>query len=171
MKKLVGLFAILIGGWFWASPYYATYQLQAAVRQGDAARLASYVDFPAVRESLKSQLKAKALDELALDDTSNNLEALGGLVGSLLGAALIDSVVDTLITADGLALLIRSGHLESSDTGAEEPTIIDSWTVKHRDLSHFELRNTTATDPTVLIFERTGLEWKLVRVQIPKSLL
>ena len=166
MKKLVGLIVIIIGGWFWASPYYATYQLQDAVRQGDAARLASYVDFPAVRESLKAQLKAMALDE-----TSSNLEALGGLVGSLLGAALIDSVVDTLITADGLALLIRSGHLESTDTSTEESNIIDNWTVTHRDLSHFELRNTTATDPTILIFERIGLDWKLVRVQIPQSLL
>lgn len=171
MKKLVGLIVIIIGGWFWASPYYATYQLQDAVRQGDAARLASYVDFPAVRESLKAQLKAKALDELALDETSSNLEALGGLVGSLLGAALIDSVVDTLITADGLALLIRSGHLESTDTSTEESNIIDNWTVTHRDWRHFELRNTTATDPTILIFERIGLDWKLVRVQIPQSLL
>ena len=50
-------------------------------------------------------------------------------------------------------------------------TVILHWTVTHRDLSHFELRNTTATDPTILIFERIGLDWKLVRVQIPQSLL
>jgi Protein of unknown function (DUF2939) len=49
------VFLLLVYG---ASPYFSFWRFTVALRSGDTAALNARVDFPAVRESLKTQLAA-----------------------------------------------------------------------------------------------------------------
>ena len=60
MKKLVALviaLAVLVGGWWYASPLMALDGLRDAAQSGDQTDLEQRVDFPALRSSVKEQLR------------------------------------------------------------------------------------------------------------------
>jgi hypothetical protein len=52
-----GVVALLLIALYFASPILALHSLTQAAKAGDKVALAQKVDFPAVRESLKAQLK------------------------------------------------------------------------------------------------------------------
>ncbi|MET0517576.1 MAG: DUF2939 domain-containing protein, partial [Burkholderiaceae bacterium] len=56
LLALVPILALLS---VYASPYWALHQMRAAAAAHDAAALAGQVDFPALRDSLKSGLRLR----------------------------------------------------------------------------------------------------------------
>lgn len=50
--------AVLLVAGYAGSPFLAVHSLKGAAHKGDADKLSELVDFPAVRESMKSQLQA-----------------------------------------------------------------------------------------------------------------
>src|SRR5260370_1298387 len=83
---------LLLIGMYVASPWIAVSQLRGAAKAGDRDKLDRLVDFPAVRESLKSQLKAQMLLKTQSDpDLKNN--PFAGLAVLVL-PALVDRLVD-----------------------------------------------------------------------------
>jgi hypothetical protein len=80
-----------------ASPYVSFSRLTRAVQARDAAAISSRVDFPAVRASLKKQLVARFARETSGHKRWSNL-----------GPTLIDTIVDTYVTPDGIAALLSN---------------------------------------------------------------
>jgi hypothetical protein len=68
VAAIVVAIGLLWGGAYYGSPYWAVHQMQAAARAGEGDRLAGYIDFPAVRESIKSQLQAKLMKQMQNDN-------------------------------------------------------------------------------------------------------
>ena len=50
-------------GWILGSPYYTLWQMREAARANDADRLSAFVDYPALRADLKSEISAQDLPE------------------------------------------------------------------------------------------------------------
>src|SRR6476661_3616678 len=101
MRRLLIVLAALVAlaaGWWFGSPYWTLHQMQTAARQGDSARLSHFVDYPAVRENLKAQLRHEMLTQVPAEEQGNGLAALGTAIAS----AMIDPLIDTLVTPDGL---------------------------------------------------------------------
>ena len=105
---LITLLAVIAAGSYGAAPLITAWQIREAVRTGDTARLRDKVDWPSVRQSLKSSLgeTRRALDELA--------EAAGqpkpGLWQRLKAAALpylADPLIDRYVTAEGAPKLYK----------------------------------------------------------------
>jgi len=48
------LITVILGVGVFFSPHLAMYSIKSAANDGDAQKLASYVDFPAVKENLKA---------------------------------------------------------------------------------------------------------------------
>ena len=80
-----------------ASPYFSVWRFTAAIKSGDTAAINSRVDFPAVRASLKKQLIAR----FARASTSHKRWIN-------IGPTLIDTIVDTYATPDGIAALVSN---------------------------------------------------------------
>ena len=80
LKVFSGLLVLLIAGWWFASPYWVLYQVKQAVEENQLGKLSSYIDYPAVRQSLKSQLSQYLEQKWVL---SNALIRLSNLVRSL----------------------------------------------------------------------------------------
>ncbi len=100
---LVVLVVIALLGFGYASPYLALDRLKRAADARDAATVNQYVDFPALRESLKQQVTALLTRRLDSQSNGNPLAAIGAMIG----VALIGPLVDAYATPDGVAALLN----------------------------------------------------------------
>lgn len=90
-------------GYMYASPYLALNTLKRAADARDADTVDQYVDFPALRESLKQQVTGVLTRRLDAHNNGNPLAALGAMIG----VALIGPLVDAYATPDGVAALLN----------------------------------------------------------------
>lgn len=100
---LVVVVVIALIGYGYASPYVALDRLKRAADARDAATVNQYVDFPALRESLKQQVTALLARRLDVQSNGNPLATLGAMIG----VALIGPLVDSYATPDGVAALLN----------------------------------------------------------------
>lgn len=176
------LAALVIAGYF-ASPILALQGLTAAAKAGDKARLESAVDFPAVRESLKSQLKASMTRKLEEDPKlrDNPFAAFG----QMLLVGVVDKAVETYATPDAIANMVATNEPPKNIGATPGGPIVEqpqpevkkakSDTEVHYgyvDLDHFRAtyrdRKDGDQEPFGLVLERRGLfKWKLVKIELP----
>jgi hypothetical protein len=164
----LALFALAYG----ASPYVAVRGFVAAAKQGDAEKLRDSIDFPAVRADLKPQLTAAVTTRMERDPAMRG-NPLAGL-GAILMPSILDRMIDSVVTPDGIAALVRAGKVGHAETGSAPPHRVD-YGFHYVALNRFDVtlrRQGAAGDPVDLVFERRGLfAWKLVRIALPQSSL
>lgn len=102
----------------YASPYRALRNLKHAIDVRDAQTIDEYVDFPALRVSLKQQVTEELMRQINVRQRDNPLAIIGALVGS----ALIGPLVDAYATPDGVAALM-SGMPPSGQPGERPPEL------------------------------------------------
>lgn len=90
-------------GYGYASPYLALNRLKQAADARDAVTLNEYVDYPALRVSLKQQVGEMLQRRIQAQHSSNPLLMLGAVIG----AALIGPLVDAYATPEGVAALLN----------------------------------------------------------------
>lgn len=90
-------------GYAYASPYIAVKHMKAAADARDAATLNEYVDYPALRLSLKQQVGEMLERRVEGQHSSNPLLILGAVIG----AALISPLVDAYATPEGVTALLN----------------------------------------------------------------
>lgn len=100
---LIVVVVIAALGFAYASPYIALNNLKRAADARDVQTVNQYVDFPALRESLKQQVVGLLTRRLGERSNGNPLVALGAMIG----AALIGPLVDAYATPDGVAALLN----------------------------------------------------------------
>ena len=98
---LVVVVVIAVLGYGYASPYVALDRLKRAADARDVDTVNEYVDYPALRDSLK--LQVSGLLTRRLGHSGNPLAAIGAMIG----VALIGPLVDAYATPDGVAALLN----------------------------------------------------------------
>ncbi len=96
MKKIIGiglLIVFAVVGYAAAGPFLTLYQIASAVERQDSDKLARYVDFPALRASLKAQLGALVAKEAAARMKDSPFASLAAGLATNLAEGLVDSVV------------------------------------------------------------------------------
>ena len=93
---------VAVLGYAYASPYIAVKHMKAAADARDAVALNEYVDYPALRLSLKQQVGDELHRRVEGQHSSNPLLILGAVIG----AALIGPLVDAYATPEGVAALL-----------------------------------------------------------------
>ncbi len=173
MKKIsiliIGLL-VVIAGYLYASPYLALNSMKNAAEAQDAEKLSSYIDFPSVKQGVKDQVKAKFATEMMANGNDDGFEALG----SMFATAMIDPLVDGLITPEGIAAMMlakqEQGATESANTQEESndsdrleyETGYDSF-----DSFHVDINNEEGKEATKVILHRDGLSWKITNIDLP----
>jgi hypothetical protein len=174
MKKLVlvAVAALIIGvGAYAGSPYLAASNLKAAAVKGDADQIEANVDFPAVRDSLKSQMSAAMMQKLNSDPEMKDNPFAG--LGMMMMPAIVDRAVDAYVTPDGLAAVIRGSKpndAKGSD-GSTTPNIEYDYEWVSSDRFRVNLTNIQKQQSGLaLVFERRGVvSWKLIKVDLDDS--
>lgn len=102
---IAAVVVVCMVGTYFGSPYWAIHQMRAAGSAGQGDRVAEYVDFPAVRESLRTQITAMMAKRMEGVDKDNPFAAMG----KAFGTAMAGMVVDNLVTPEGLANMLAKG--------------------------------------------------------------
>lgn len=98
---LVALVAVVAAALF-GTPYYTLWRARDAANQRDADALSAYVDYPAVRESLKTSLHGEL--QRQMDKQGSNPF---GAIAAALGGWVSDRVVEALLTPEAVAAMLR----------------------------------------------------------------
>ena len=175
MRKLATVFALLVaaaGAYDYFSPHIALGGVKTAIQEGDAAALEERVDFPHLRENLKSQFNAVMLKETSSKLEDNPFGALAlGLVSKL-----VDGMVDAFVTPEGLARLSRGDRPQpgssrpdrASHTSSSSEELFAEARLTRDSLNRFSVwvPNEEVTE-TQFVFRRYGLRWKLTGIFLP----
>lgn len=172
MKKflpwLAGLVVIFLI-YLYASPYIALHNIKKAAEQGDADRLSGYIDFPSVKQSIKDQIKAALVEELVSNKEQDGFEALG----TMLATAMIDPLIDGLVTPDGVALMVQGEKLDfdlNNDMPEDKPKANNeevNYKARYLSFNRFKVQITDADDSEQsldVIMRRDWLSWKVTTI-------
>jgi hypothetical protein len=155
---LLLLVAVAVGGWVWGSPYLVVRAMEKAAEARDAETLSEYVDYPAVRRSMKGQLRQRFESEADAGEEA----ALGALVAT----GIADSIVDAAITPEGIRAIFAAGAVDGARD--RRPAELDARKMELRrdSLDRFRLVR-SGGQGGALIFALRGVEWKLVGIELP----
>lgn len=151
----------------WAgSPLMAAHALGQAAERRDARALERLVDFPALRQSVKAELRERRLAGLSArrDPLSR--------AGAWAGGALIGGAVEAAVTPRGLTtLLLLGGAGGRDDVEQERRSAPPGPTLGYRGPNTFAVGIGRATaqerPPITLLLKRRGLfGWKLEAVDL-----
>ena len=73
---LAVVFVVLAAAAYFGSPYWAIQQMRSVAQSGQGDKLVGYVDFPAVRESLKTQFTLMMSNKSVADDRTQRLRTI-----------------------------------------------------------------------------------------------
>jgi hypothetical protein len=97
--------------WYW-SPYLTMRKMQHAAASADADSFSDYVDYPALRDSLKGQISARMTRDLEKQADSGDGLAQGGALGSMLGLVMVDKIVDAVVRPETVMQAMQSGKVQ-----------------------------------------------------------
>ncbi|HEX4181137.1 MAG TPA: DUF2939 domain-containing protein [Caulobacteraceae bacterium] len=162
--------ALVFGAAYFGSPLLSLHDLQRAARNGDRDRMDQLVDFPKVRENLKSKFDAYVLQSMRSDPNMANNPFVG--LGALIVPALTDRAIDNYVTPDGIAAVVNNAtppKLNATDAAAPSPAASPvNFSPSFADLDHFNVALSRSDSPGAILtltLERHGLfGWKLTRI-------
>lgn len=105
---VVAALAAIAAYWHW-SPYLAMRELRAAALAGDGDKVAEYVDFPSLQNSLKAQLKLRAAEAMGSSTPRTGAAAAGAALGAAMGAALMDRAIEAMVTPEAVRKMVALG--------------------------------------------------------------
>ena len=169
-RSLLPLFSLalcLAAAWLFFAPYLTYRKLQRAAERGDVATLERVVDFPALRTSIKDNVRSSIARGIPGD---------GGLMGALGGAlagAMVSPIVDAAVTPAGIAALTEGDDPRDGEDGEKDDSRsnqrvergyegLNQWVVSYRDRE-------SGREQVALIMRRDGLGWKLTGVRFGRD--
>ena len=156
----------IVAGTYCLSPHLFLRSLSNAVINENAASIEADVDFEAVRDGLKEQLglllAEQALGKVRKHASRNNF-------ASLILPSLGNSVIDAVATPTGMVAILRQ-RVPQTGQGNHRPSMWrghSSWI----NLDHFRASYSNKLHPdeeiAVTLERQHGLQWKLVRLDLP----
>jgi Protein of unknown function (DUF2939) len=163
----VAVLAGVVGGCYWLSLVASLRGLEAGIRERDVVKLEKYIDWPRVREQIRSELQAFVMTQVFNDAKMGEEGGLASSIGTLLAGtvapAMIDRVVDGLVTPQSLVRLLAARPRSEPPelTFAREGfTDFDEYTLL--------LGTSAPAHPRIrAILRRDGITWRVVRVVFP----
>jgi hypothetical protein len=164
--------AVLLLVAYIVSPYWTVHQIRGAAQEGRGDQLVAYVDFPAVRESIKGQLASAMAARMNAQAKQAPLASLG----QALATQVMGGFVDAMVSPEGLSTLIRSGKIPrtpfntkttSTNDEPREPRVRQGYA----GLNTFEaalVDRESGQDLMSATLSRQGLfSWKLTALNLP----
>jgi hypothetical protein len=154
-RWLIGLAAFAAGlgaTWYFASPWWTLRGMKQAAEAGDTQALSAYIDYPAVREDVRRQVRERYAGG-------------GSLESRLLRGVVAEGIVEAVVRPEGLKAALVAGSMVRSPLAMRAEDVA----MRRDGLDEFRLANRSG-EGAELVFHRHGLGWKLAGVQLPKKL-
>lgn len=152
----------------YATPYLTVQQMRSAAAAHDAEKLAGYVDFPALRDSLKTGVQARLAGQ---DRHAGGEPTPASAMGAAVAGALLGPLVDQLITPEALGRLLQGQSPAGALLpGEARPAALETH-MGYESPGRFVLsvrKQGEDEDPVDLVLRRDGLlGWKLAELRLP----
>ncbi len=173
-------FAIVVAVWFYSTPYLALVGMRSSAQNRDAKTFCSYIDFPVLKDNLKSELNAKMLVEMNKDQTMKSNPFSG--LALVMGPAIINNMVDAYISPAGVERLFNGDYNQNAPSPSGQPPAVATQTFNSDFMNKEKGEVTTGYESlnefvvaykpksgsgSKLIFERRGLwNWKLINIKM-----
>jgi hypothetical protein len=146
--------------WYFESPAWTLKGMKDAAESHDADALNGYIDYPALRDSLKAELMARMTVE------AQKHKSRFGALGMAFGSAMMEPMIDGLVSPAGMRAALLATRLENAPPAASALHVPKEPVIVRRNFSEFLL---TANDRpnSGLVFKRHGLSWMLSGVELP----
>lgn len=168
-RKVLAVVGVLFAAYVVATPYITVHQMKSAAERRDGDALSEHIEFPSVRQSLKGQMNAMFMKELAKDDIKDNPFAA---LGAAFAGVMVDKMVEAYITPAGITQLMtgeKPAPKESGKSGgsASRKPLSDA-TMSYESLDKFVVTVKSNTDEEgKFVLRRRGIGWKLTEILIP----
>jgi len=170
---LAGLLGLLLLLCLFASPYLTLQQMRQAAQAQDAQSLSEHVDWPSLRDSLKTGVQARLAQQ---DLNPQGQPSRAAVWGAAVAGALLGPMVDRLITPESLSRLLQgqgpgAAALASAQAASEPAAQALEWSSHFEGINRFvfSVRKPGADEePIHLVLRREGLvSWKLAELRLP----
>lgn len=146
--------------WYFESPAWTLKGMNDAAQSHDADALNAYIDYPALRESLKAELMTRMTAEAQKDRSGF------GALGMVVGSAMMGPMIDGLVSPSGMRAALLANREESTAPAASALHVPKEPVIVRRNFSEFLV--TAKNRPNSgLVFKRHGLSWMLGGVELP----
>ncbi|MBJ6984588.1 DUF2939 domain-containing protein [Luteimonas sp. MC1750] len=182
---IVAAVLLALLAWTASGPWRAVAGIRQAVDAGDARALARYVDFPALRASLKPQVQDRIVRAAGVEAQTGPFAAFGLTVATGLAGGLVDAMV----TPTGLAALMEGRKVWErasnepprsravTGTGATGSARADAAAasataprLRYESLSRSSAIVTLDDGSALtLVLTRQGLRWRLSEIRLPPA--
>ena len=105
--------SVVTGCYAFASPWLALRDLTQAFEDQDTRKIEKLVDFPELREDIKVTAKAVMMKSAAIELEGNPFAAMGIMMAN----AIIDPIIDQVVSPAGLHLLFSAGEFSGGTDG------------------------------------------------------
>lgn len=182
LKLGIAALCVSAGAAYWYySPLIALHQMRTAAREHDAESFNARVDYPRLRESVKTQLNAAMNEAVKPRESTAGGESgkLGADFGKMLGMALADKMVDAMVNPEFVMGAMARGSVEplrrsknkpdTPEPGADkpEPKYTSERVGFDKFIMHLESDKAGQPGPS-LVMQRHGFaSWKLAEVLLP----
>ncbi len=168
IKVSILLLIVLLGTWLFFTPHLTVNSMKSAADAGDANKLAGYVDFPAVKESLKTSIGAK-ISKATKDQQDNPFAFLG----AAMAMAFINPMIDAMISPSGLSMMMMGekpsleGKQAKNSKSQSDTDVSMSYDGMNRFIVTVKKKGEDGK-PLQLIYNRDGIfSWRLTAIDIP----
>jgi Protein of unknown function (DUF2939) len=165
----IGLVLFAISIYIAASPYITVHQLKSAAERHDGEALSEHIEFPSVRQSLKDQMNAMLMKEMAKDEMKDNPFAA---FGAALGGVMVDKMVETYVTPAGITQLMAGENPQPTERGksggssARKP--LSDASMSYESLNKFVVKvKGNNGEEGKFVLRRRGMSWKLTEIIMP----
>ena len=160
--------ALIAGGGIYYVPYLTLNTIENATTNRNANALAQEIDFPALRASIKENIKAQLIKKIAKTGTAETAKITPEIIEKTVSLR-----VDKIITPEGIEQLMLDGLPENKLDLVDLDRDIAKSDIKmgYESFDRFVIRITSKIDRTKdvsLILKRSGLAWKLSGIDISK---
>jgi len=163
----IGIVAISGVGIYYA-PYLTLNSIKNAAENRNADALSQSINFPALRMSIKENIKAQVLKKNAENETGQVPKLTAELVEQT-----VSPVVDKLVTPEGIEQIMfdKVPEAKINLTQLDKDLAKSDIQMGYESLDRFVVHITNKTDRSQdvsLILKRDGIGWKLAKIDISK---
>jgi Protein of unknown function (DUF2939)/Protein of unknown function (DUF3426) len=158
------IFIVICAAAYWGSLLLSLRGLEAAFRDQDVVKLEKYIDWVRIREQLRSEMRGAATAHLVNEATQKNASGgtvLGTIIAGAIAPAMIDQVINDLVSPRSLARLLNERKL------IEENRISISY-VGLTDIDEYTILAGKSGDAPAqaarVILQRYGITWRVVNL-------
>ncbi len=169
---LVSVVLIAVAAYWYWSPLIALSQMRTAMKASDAATFNEHVDFPKLRESMKTSLTAQ------IDKASAQAGTAQSAAAGMLGKLALDRYVEGLIRPETVMQFMKmtQAKQQPAEEQAGEKNNSMNWIAEREGVNIYIAWVGEGADPKEqrmgLVMERSGFaHWRLVDLRMPSGAL